>query len=110
MSDREIAVPPKKPRPKLSRWYQRDNFGRGFFGGTAISLSDMLGNHTLLFSGAVNGRLSEAQVLGAYINQTHRLNWLAGVSQDPLYFYAPTTIGAVPIGGNPADSAIVLTT
>src|SRR2546426_1730976 len=90
--------------------YQRDNFGRGFFGGTAISLSDMLGNHTLLFSGAVNGRLSEAQVLGAYINQTHRLNWLAGVSQDPLYFYAPTTIGAVPIGPTAADSAIVLTT
>ncbi len=31
-------------RPTLG--YQRDNFGRGFFGGTAISLSDMLGNHT----------------------------------------------------------------
>src|SRR5256712_9579625 len=90
--------------------YQRGHFGRGFFGGTAISLSDMLGNHTLLFSGAVNGRLSEAQVLGAYINQTHRLNWLAGRSPDPPYFSPPTTIGAVPIGPTAADSAIVLTT
>jgi Tol biopolymer transport system component len=72
--------------------YERDNFGRGFFGGTAISLSDILGNHTLVFSGAVNGRLAEAQVLAAYINQAHRLNWAIAGSQQPLYFYLPTTI------------------
>jgi Tol biopolymer transport system component len=71
--------------------YERDNFGRGFFGGTAISLSDILGNHTLVFAGAVNGRLSEAQVLAAYINQAHRVNWAAGLSQQPYYFYVPTT-------------------
>jgi len=70
--------------------YARDNFGRGFFGGTAISLSDILGNHTMVFSGAVNGRLAEAQVLAAYINQAHRLNWAFGGSQEPLYFYLPT--------------------
>src|SRR6185295_7165775 len=46
--------------------YQRDNFGRGISGGTAISLSDMLGNRTLQFGGALNGRLSEAQFLAAY--------------------------------------------
>ncbi|HVH10571.1 MAG TPA: hypothetical protein VM736_12315, partial [Gemmatimonadales bacterium] len=72
--------------------YERNNFGRGFFGGTAISLSDILGNHTMLFSGAVNGRLSEAQVLAAYINQAHRLNWAFGGSQQPLYFYLPTAV------------------
>jgi len=72
--------------------YARDNFGRGFFGGTAISLSDILGNHTMVFSGAVNGRLSEAQVLAAYINQAHRLNWAFGGSQEPLYFYLPTAV------------------
>jgi Tol biopolymer transport system component len=77
-------------RPTIG--YQRDNFGRGFFGGTAISLSDLLGNHTLVFAGAVNGRLSEAQVLTAYINQTHRLNWAAGFTQEPYYFYQPTTV------------------
>ncbi|HKW42191.1 MAG TPA: hypothetical protein VJN39_13150, partial [Gemmatimonadales bacterium] len=32
-------------RPTIG--YERDNFGRGFFGGTAIELSDILGNHTL---------------------------------------------------------------
>src|SRR2546430_8821189 len=72
--------------------YERNNFGRGFFGGTAISLSDILGNHTMVFSGSVNGRLSEAQVLAAYINQAHRLNWAFGGSQEPLYFYLPTLV------------------
>src|SRR5437899_1297753 len=77
-------------RPTIG--YERNNFGRGFFGGTAISLSDMLGNHTLVFAGAVNGRLSEAQVLAAYINQAHRLNWAVGATQQPYYFYQPTTV------------------
>jgi hypothetical protein len=77
-------------RPTIG--YERDNFGRGFFGGTAISLSDILGNHTMVFSGSVNGRLSEAQVLAAYINQAHRLNWAFGGSQQPLYYYLPTNV------------------
>jgi WD40 repeat protein len=90
-------------RPTIG--YERDNFGRGFFGGTAISLSDMLGNHTLVFSGSVNGRLAEAQVLAAYINQQHRMNWAIGGSQDPLYFYLPTTVRSDPSNPN----AIILT-
>lgn len=72
-------------RPTIG--YQRDNFGRGFFGGTAIQLSDILGNQMMVFSGAVNGRLSEAQVFGAYANLSHRWAWAAGLSQDPLFFY-----------------------
>ncbi|HEV8263997.1 MAG TPA: BamA/TamA family outer membrane protein [Gemmatimonadales bacterium] len=67
--------------------YQRDNFGRGFFGGTAVALSDILGNRTIILSGAVNGRISEAQFLGVYINQARRFNWATGFSQTPLYFY-----------------------
>lgn len=78
-------------RPTIG--YERDNFGRGFFGGTAISLSDMLGDRTMIFSGAVNGRLAEAQILAAYINQVHRTNWAIGFTQDPYYFYEPSTIG-----------------
>ena len=67
--------------------YQRDNFGRGFFGGTAVAMSDILGNHSIVLSGSVNGRINEAQFLGLYINQSHRLNWASGFSQEPLYFY-----------------------
>ena len=92
-------------RPTIG--YERDNFGRGFFGGTAISLSDILGNHTMVFSGALNGRLSEAQVLAAYINQSHRMNWAIGGSQQPLYFYLPTIVE--PDTTNPAGNTFILT-
>ena len=64
-------------RPSIG--YARDNFGRGFFGGSAISLSDILGNHQLVFAGYVNGRISEAQVLAAYANLSNRINWAVGV-------------------------------
>jgi Tol biopolymer transport system component len=77
-------------RPSIG--YARDNFGRGFFGGTAVSLSDILGNHQLVFAGYVNGRISEAQVLAAYANLSHRINWVAGISQDPYYFLEPSEI------------------
>ena len=77
-------------RPTIG--YTRDNFGRGFYGGSAISLSDMLGNHTLIFGAFVNGRISEAMVQATYINQTNRLNWAVGVSQEPYYFLEPSQI------------------
>jgi Tol biopolymer transport system component len=77
-------------RPSIG--YTRDNFGRGFFGGTAISLSDILGNHQLIFAAYINGRIDEAQVLAAYANMTHRINWAAGISQEPYYFYEPSEI------------------
>ncbi len=77
-------------RPSIG--YARDNFGRGFFGGSAISLSDILGNHQLIFAGYVNGRISEAQVLAAYANLTRRINWAVGISQDPYYFLEPSQV------------------
>jgi len=90
--------------------YQRDNFGRGFFGGTAVALSDILGNHTIVLSAAVNGRISEAQFLGVYVNQSRRLNWAAGVSQEPIYFYGGSNWSRED-AGDPAglDSADVFT-
>ena len=69
-------------RPTIG--YARDNFGRGFFGGSAISLSDMLGNHQLVFAGYVNGRINEAQVLAAYANLSHRINWAVGIDPGPV--------------------------
>ncbi len=91
--------------------YQRDNFGRGFFGGTAVSLSDILGNRTIVLSGAVNGRISEAQFLGVFVNQAHRFNWATGFSQEPLYFYAGSSWDRFDRGApGGSDSADVLTT
>ncbi len=70
--------------------YERDNFGSGLFGGTAISLSDMLGNRRMLLAGQVNGRIEEAQVLVAYANLAHRINWDVGIQQNPIFFYSGT--------------------
>jgi hypothetical protein len=77
-------------RPSIG--YVHDNFGRGFFGGSAIELSDVLGDRRLLFAGYVNGRISEAQFLAAYANLARRLNWATGVSQDPYYFLEPSEV------------------
>ena len=66
--------------------YSRDNFGNGVFGGTAISLSDMVGNNHLAFALSINGRLSDAQGLAAYTNLGHRLQYAVGYQQSPYYF------------------------
>ena len=71
------STPDYIARPSIG--YARDNFGRGFFGGSAISLSDILGNHQLVFAGYVNGRIAEAQVLAAYANLSKRVNWAVGI-------------------------------
>jgi Tol biopolymer transport system component len=89
-------------RPSIG--YARDNFGRGFFGGSAISLSDILGNQQLIFAGYVNGRISEAQILAAYANLSRRINWAAGVSQDPYYFLEPSQIEA---GEQPGENVFI---
>ena len=89
-------------RPSIG--YARDNFGRGFFGGSAISLSDILGNQQLIFAGYVNGRISEAQILAAYANLSRRINWAVGLSQDPYYFLEPSQI--LP-GDSPTENIFV---
>ncbi|HEX6534218.1 MAG TPA: hypothetical protein VF041_06450 [Gemmatimonadaceae bacterium] len=66
--------------------YAQDNFGSGVFGGTAIVLSDMVGNNQLAFAGAINGRISEAQVFAGYTNLSRRLQYTTGIFQTPYYF------------------------
>lgn len=78
--------------------YQRDNFGNGFFGGSAISLSDMLGNHRLILAGSVNGRIEEAQVMTVYANLTHRVNWATGYQQNPIFFYSGSGVSTDSLG------------
>lgn len=81
-------------RPTIG--YVRDNFGRGIFGGTTISLSDMLGNRQLIFGGFVNGRIDEAQILAAYANYGNRTNFAVGLQQDPYFFFQASEIRPVP--------------
>jgi Tol biopolymer transport system component len=77
-------------RPTIG--YTRDTFGRGFYGGSAIALSDLLGNHQLIFAAYINGRLSEALIGATYVNSAKRLNWAATVSQEPYYFFEPSEV------------------
>jgi hypothetical protein len=77
-------------RPTIG--YTRDNFGRGFYGGSAIALSDLLGDHQLLFAAYVNGRITEALVNATYVNTRHRLNWAISIGQEPYYFLEPSQI------------------
>lgn len=65
--------------------YTRDNFGRGFYGGTTVVFSDILSNNALILSGYINGSLVEANVLLAYQNVGHRINYGVGLSQTPYF-------------------------
>ncbi|HET7041649.1 MAG TPA: hypothetical protein VFI13_06510, partial [Gemmatimonadales bacterium] len=46
--------------------YTRDNYGNGVYGGTTVVLSDLLGDRSLIFSGYINGNITEANILAAY--------------------------------------------
>jgi len=83
--------------------YTRDNFGRGFYGGAAVQLSDLLGNRRLLMAAQINGRLDEAQMLLAYGNQARRINWVTGYEQYPLFYYTGSAF-VNPPGGLPATT------
>lgn len=86
--------------------YRRDNFGSGIFGGSAISLSDMLGNHRLFLGGQINGRLEEAQFIGIYANLSRRVNWAVGLAQDPIFFYTGTVSGTDSLGAPQARTRL----
>jgi Tol biopolymer transport system component len=78
--------------------YTRDNFGRGLYGGAAIQLSDLLSNRQMLMAAQINGRIDEAQALLAYGNQAHRINWIAGYSQYPLFYFSGATFATDSLG------------
>ncbi len=71
-------------RPTIG--YTRDNFGRGFYGGSAIALSDLLGDHQLLFAPTSMDGSPKLWSTPRMSTPTHRLNWAATVGQEPYYF------------------------
>ncbi len=78
--------------------YAQDNFGRGLFGGTTIVFGDLMGNSRLAFSGAINGRLQEAQLYAAYTQMGGRFQWQAGVTQSPLFLFLGGNVAPNPDG------------
>ena len=73
-------------RPQVG--YAQDNYGRGVYGGTAIVLSDLVGNKHLTLAASINGRIEEAQVFAAYTSLANRFQYTAGIQQQPSFFYA----------------------
>jgi Tol biopolymer transport system component len=63
------------------------HYGSGLYGGSFIALSDMLGNHNMLFAGSVNGSLSDAAFYGAYSYLRPRANIGGAIVQQPMYRY-----------------------
>jgi hypothetical protein len=63
----------------------------GLAGQSYVSLSDVLGNHTITIGAAVYGSLTDSDLLLAYSNLEHRLNWGVALYQyrnDYLLFEA----------------------
>ncbi|HRP08945.1 MAG TPA: BamA/TamA family outer membrane protein, partial [Gemmatimonadales bacterium] len=71
---------------------------------TTVTLSDMLGDRQLIFSGYVNGRIEEAQILAAYSNISRRLNWAAGIQQEPYFFYQGSVVAP---GDDPFENVLI---
>jgi len=64
----------------------------GLVGNSYVSLSDILGNHTITIGAALYGSLTDSDLLLAYTNLSRRLNWGAALYQyrnDYLLFSAP---------------------
>ena len=81
-------------RPTIG--YAPDSYGRNLFGGATVVVSDMLGDHRVAVSGAINGRASEAQLYVGFTNLAHRWHYTAGFAQSPFYFLTGDTVSTNP--------------
>jgi hypothetical protein len=74
-------------RPSVGAGVGGAYWGNGMYGGSYLTMSDMLGNHNLLIAGSVNGALTDASLYTMYSQLQRRLNWGVGAWQTPLYSY-----------------------
>jgi len=72
--------------------YSHDNFGSGFYGGTAIALNDMTGGTRMAFQFAINGRLEDFVLNAAYGYFADRFQYIVGFSNIPFYYSQGTVI------------------
>jgi hypothetical protein len=68
-------------------------YGNGLYGGSFISLSDMLGNHNILLAGSINGSFSDANIFTGYNFLKTRTNLGAAFIQSPIYRYYGSCYG-----------------
>jgi hypothetical protein len=62
-------------------------YNNAMFGGSYLTMSDMLGNHNLLVAASIDGALTDASFYTMYSQLKRRLNWGVSVWQQPYYSY-----------------------
>jgi Tol biopolymer transport system component len=80
----------------------------GAAGGVDLLFSDMVGNHQLYTSLALNGEVSDFGGIVAYFNREHRINWGGVISHIPYRFSSGYNFGGldtVPISDDLAIQA-----
>jgi hypothetical protein len=65
--------------------YGADAYGSGIFGGTAVFMSDLLGDQHLSFAGQLNGNIADAIAFASYANLAHRIQFAVGISEAPVF-------------------------
>lgn len=78
-------------------------YGNGLYGGSFITLSDMLGNHNIVAAASVNGSLSDASFYTAYNRMKSRANIGLSLQQLPLYRYYGTDYMRLDVKGREED-------
>jgi Tol biopolymer transport system component len=89
--------------------YGADAYGSGIFGGTAIFLSDLLGDQHLSFAGQLNGNFADAIVFASYANLSHRLQFAVGVSEAPTFLLTGDVIANKNAAGDSLTETQALT-
>ena len=62
-------------------------YGNGVYGGSYISMTDMLGNHNVVVAGNINGSFSDATFYAGYGFYSRRPNLRFTIQQLPFYRY-----------------------
>ncbi len=68
--------------------YVAGSYVSGVYGGTAVLLSDLLGDQRVALAAQLTGRLADAQMLVAYTNLAHRVQYSVGMYEAPYYYYS----------------------
>lgn len=61
-------------------------FGTGMAGGVSMMFSDIIGDHQMFATLAVNGEIYDFGGMVAYLNQKSRINWGGSISHIPYTF------------------------
>ncbi len=71
-------------------------FGNGVYGGSFVTLSDMLGNHNMFIAGDVRGSFDNARLFTSYTYLKNRLNFGVSFIQYPFFRFLGSRLEDIP--------------